>query len=413
MSTAKTLHDVVAHGLCIGCGLCEAMAGSDRIRMMMTEEGRLRPALSPLPAEDEARVLEVCPGARVSAAVDPGAEIDPIWGAYRDLKMAWSGDPEIRHKAATGGVLTGLAAYLVENGRAAFVLHVGPDPDAPMRSTWRLSRDRTEILAGTASRYGPTSTLAGLEVALRCAEPFVLIGKPCDIGAARRLAKLDVRVDRYCVAMLTLICGGASELTKSRDVLREEGLSESELSLFRYRGYGNPGPTRIETKDGRWFERSYAEMWADESGWKLQTRCKICPDAIGEAADIVSGDAWPGGGPTGEDEGFNVVIARTARGARMLDAAAAAGSLVLGTPVGPRDLDGFQPHQVRKKKAVAARYAAMRALGRPDLETEGLRISELAVERPLADLLREGRGTVRRIKQGRMDEPVPSLDGDR
>ena len=39
-------------------------------------------------------------------------------------------------------------------------------------------------------------------------------------------------------------------------------------------------------------------------------RCKICPDAIGESADVAALDTWPGGSPKGEDEGFNAVIAR-------------------------------------------------------------------------------------------------------
>ncbi len=106
----------------------------------------------------------------------------------------------------------------------------------------------------------------------------------------------------------------ASELGKSQAVLAEYGLDESELSLFRYRGYGNPGPTRLETQDGRSIEKSYGEMWADEATWQLQFRCKICPDAIGESADLAASDVWPGGSPTGEDEGFNGVITRTQTG---------------------------------------------------------------------------------------------------
>ena len=53
------------------------------------------------------------------------------------------------------------------------------------------------------------------------------------------------------------------------------------------------------------------DLWEDEGKWRLQFRCKICADAIGELADIAVCDAWPGGGPTGEDEGFNGFIART------------------------------------------------------------------------------------------------------
>jgi coenzyme F420 hydrogenase subunit beta len=97
--------------------------------------------------------------------------------------------------------------------------------------------------------------------------PFAFIGKPCDVGAIRNLAQWDSRVDRYCQYLLTLVCGGVSELGKSQDVLDEFGLDEAELALFRYRGYGNPGPTRVETRHRRAFEKTYNDMWADESHW--------------------------------------------------------------------------------------------------------------------------------------------------
>ena len=102
-----------------------------------------------------------------------------------------------------------------------------------------------------------------------------------------------------------MVCGGASDLGKSWDLVKQFGVTEDEVSVMRYRGYGNPGLTRVETKDGRAFETTYLDLWADESEWRIQSRCKICPDAIGEAADIAAADIWPGGAPVGEDAGFN------------------------------------------------------------------------------------------------------------
>src|ERR1700752_3517182 len=99
-------------------------------------------------------------------------------------------------------------------------------------------------------------------------------------------------------------------------------------------------------------------MWEDEATWRLQSRCKICPDAIGEAADIVAGDTWPGAAPQGEDAGFNSIVARPAAGAELLEAAVAAGAVTVCGSVTPRELDYFNPHQVVKKRAVGARLAA-------------------------------------------------------
>ena len=43
MATAKNLSDIVDNGLCIGCGLCQSIAGKDKIEVSMTSKGRLEP----------------------------------------------------------------------------------------------------------------------------------------------------------------------------------------------------------------------------------------------------------------------------------------------------------------------------------------------------------------------------------
>jgi coenzyme F420 hydrogenase subunit beta len=353
------LDDIVTNGLCIGCGLCKSIAGPDKVRMVTTPEGRERPvALAPLPRETLATINAVCPGTRIAGAMPEtlpdGVEIDPIWGPAlpSTLTIAHASNPEVRHRGAAGGVLTALGQYLLRSGEVDLVLHVKAAPDAPLRSRATVSETPEAVLEAAASRYGPAAVFEDLEAVLSRGQPFAVIAKPCDIGALRRLAEVDARAKALARYGLTLACGGASDLVKSLDVLDRLGLDETDLGLFRYRGYGNPGPTRVETKDGREFELSYIEMWGDESGWRIQPRCKICPDAIGEAADLVSADCWPGGAPVGEDAGFNAVLARTEAGAGLFERAVAAGALTVVRGIGFRDLDDFQPHQVRKKRAV-------------------------------------------------------------
>ena len=397
----KSVREVVENGLCIGCGLCEALA-PDRWRMTLTEEGRLRPA--PRAAEhhdaDDA-ILAACPGVVVEADAQ-GTEQDPVWGSFTHMGEAWAGNADVRYRAATGGVLTALGMHLLRSGQAAFILHCAADPDLPMRSRWMFSETPEDVAARAGSRYGPSDTLAGLSVALDRGQPFAIIAKPCDAGAVRALAKSDPRVDELVVAVLVMVCGGASDLGKSRALLEEYGLIEDEVSLFRYRGYGNPGPTRVETKDGRVFEKTYLDLWEDESGWRIQSRCKICPDAIGEAADVAAADIWPGGAPVGEDEGFNGIITRTPVGQALMQAAVEAGDLQLGKAHNPRDYDDFQPHQVRKKLSIAARLRGLGAAGQPVYAHKGLRIDEL-------DAKDEGQetGTCQRARDGRFREALP------
>ena len=120
-----SVREVVEHGLCIGCGLCEAL-GPDRWKMTMTGEGRLRPApLGEETPQADADILAACPGVVTEATAD-GPEYDEVWGRYAHMGEAWAGDPEIRFRAATGGVLTALGVHLIKSGKAKFCTKVDP-----------------------------------------------------------------------------------------------------------------------------------------------------------------------------------------------------------------------------------------------------------------------------------------------
>lgn len=284
---------------------------------------------------------------------------DTIWGPALRVAKGHAADPAIRFQASAGGGLSALAIHLLESGKVDFILHVAASTERPMRTQRHLSFDRAQVMAAAGSRYGPAAPLVDFTQLLERGRPFAFVGKPCDVAALRNLAKHDARVEQLVRYALAFVCGGASEFTKTLDLVHGFGLQEREVSLLRYRGMGNPGLTRIETKDGRTFAVTYNDLWQDEGKWMLQFRCKVCADAIGELADIAVSDVWSGGEPAGENEGFNGFIARTPKGSALLDEAERAGVLTLVEELNFRDLDAVQPHQVRKKQALAARLSAM------------------------------------------------------
>ena len=412
MSVAPlTLEQIVASGLCIGCGLCRSIAGPDRVELVMTPEGRERPLTrQPLSRSTLERINAVCPGTRIGgAAPGAGSETavhDTVWGSAERLSIGYARNPVVRFRTSSGGVLTALGQFLLTSGRATFILHVAASRSAPMRSERRLSFEAAAVLDAAGSRYGPAAPLLDFSEILGRGEAFALIGKPCDVTAARNLARIDPRVDRYMRYALTLVCGGASDLTKSEEVLRRFNVRENELALFRYRGHGNPGLTRVETKDGRTFELTYRELWEDESKWMIQPRCNICPDAIGQGADIAVSDTWAGGTPTGEDEGFNGIIVRTRRGLELYDAAVAAGALTIERAASFGDFDRFQPHQVRKRRAVWARLKGIGIAGQAVPVVTDLGIEECARQNSPKENLAQCRGARDRVRRGRLGEPA-------
>jgi len=401
----NNLHDIVKNGLCIGCGLCQSITGKDYIEILMSSKGRLEPKeLKKIPSETFNKILNVCPGVIVEGLpkeqVDTKAKHDLVWGYYLSLYYAWSTDDKIRFESSTGGLLNGLSLYLLESKKVKFILHTVADSDKPMRSVSKLSYNKEELLnSESCSRYGPASPLDKFHEALNLNQTFAFVGKPCDIGAIRQLSKTDERVNRLCKYLLTLVCGGSTEFTKSQDFIESFKVKEEELSIFRYRGFGNPGRMYIKTKDGKEFDREYNSFWGEESTWRVHFRCKTCPDAIGESADIAALDTWRGGSPKGEDEGYNAAIVRTQRGCDLLNDAIQFGYIEKGEQLTIDDINDFQPHQVNKKRAVHARHLGMKKSNLPTLNTKGLRIEELYKKNDKEFNLKEEEGISARVKK--------------
>ena len=410
------LYSIVEQGLCTGCGICQSVAGPEVVRVHKVANGYERPVVvGDLDHSTVDRIYEVCPGTRIEGLpdrlVEGSTHIDPVWGPWRRIVRAWAADPVVRHEGSTGGVLTALAIYLLESGRGDLVLHARPSATEPTFGERHMSFTRADVMAGVGARYGPTAPLVDVGEVLEMGLPFAFIGKPCDVAALRNLGRHDPRVDQLVRYMLTPVCGGYMPPAATTAFLGRMGVDPSEVTGLRYRGRGCPGPTRIETADGS-TEAHYLDFWGeDESMWMLPWRCKVCPDGIGEAADLAAADTWPGGSPTREesadDPGTNAVVVRTAAGLELLEAAERDGALVVERDATPEEMSDYQPHQVRKKQAVASRYLGMLDEGLIVPVTARLRLDELAAAMPAEEQARQREGTRVRIGQGKATEPRP------
>jgi coenzyme F420 hydrogenase subunit beta len=366
--------------------------------MHVSSAGRMRPVVKqPLHEAAEQQILATCPGIVVHGPEEPAPQRDAVWGPAYRIVRGHATDAAIRYTAASGGAISAMSHYLLETQRVRFVLHVTADKASPLRAKSQLGTSQADVLAAAGSWYGPVAPLHEVHRLLGAAEPFAVVGKPCDIAAMRNLARHDPRVDQLVPYMLSFFCEGVPDDTIVAQILERHGLHASEVAELRYRGLGCPGPTRVVSRDGRTFDLSYQEVWYGNFRWTMQFRCKICPDATGELADIVAGDVWDGGKPVHESpDGDNAIIARTAKGAQLLAEMEAAGKLDL-TPMGYRDLDRVQPHQVRRKCGLWGRLAAMTLRGAVKPTYRHLRLWRAALKAGPTFTLKNLLGTWRRL----------------
>ncbi len=368
--------------------------------------GHLRPRVeNPIAATEEALILRLCPGINVLGQFNKAHEdTDPVWGSVRRVARGYASDPAIRFRAAAGGIMTAISQFLVESGRVRAVLQVRADPDKALYSQSVVSRSAKDVLASSGSRYASCASLESLLEVLKDGEPIAVAMKPCDIAAIRNLQMENKLARELIVFTMALFCGTVPNLKASDDFLARRGLTRNDIAEFRWRGHGCPGPTYARTHDGREFEGSYPEFWVDHP-WTTQFRCKICPDSVGLQADIAVGDAWPGGWPKGEDEGWNTLVAHSAIGEQVLADCEATGKTVL-EDADVTLLSDTQPHHVDLRRFLAARLAAVRLAGLPEPNFKDLGLEVCAAEVDPNVLAHNFAGTLRRLRTGHGDHPA-------
>ncbi len=386
MSRPRSLEAVVAHGLCTGCGLCESLLGRDRVEMRLTADGYLRPTVkAAIPPAELAPVLAVCPGATITGPAAPeqrgafaGATLHPVWGPVAAIQRVWAGDPAIRHRAAAGGARAAPGGLLPASGHGDAVPQGRAPSEQPILTDAQVSTTPQQVIEGAQSRYGPAAPLVHVQRLLDEGRRFAVIAKPCDVAAVRALQRQDPRARAQIPYLLTIFCGGVPTTFTAEKIARHAGFEPDELRVFRWRGNGWPGPTRMETRDGRVAELTYDEAWYNPAAtwtYDIQFRCKLCPDAIGELADVACPDGWimQDGKPLHrEAPGVNIALARTSAGRTLVAEALAAGALA-GAPFTVDELLAMHGDHLDRKLGHPARLLGLRLAGEPVPRLRGYR----------------------------------------
>lgn len=366
--------------------------------MAMTPPGFLRPVQSaPVTAEAEAGIAAVCPG--LVQTVEAGARTDDaLWGPFEEMRTGHATDPDLRFRASSGGALSALVVHLLETGAidSAVQTEAGTPPVA---NAAVVSVSAEDVTRAAGSRYGPSSPLAGLGPFLEGEGRHAFVGKPCDVAALRALQRIDPRARARFPYLISFFCAGVPSQTGAEAVLDALGVNPSEVTAFRYRGMGWPGRATATLADGSERSMTYMESWGHILSHHVQHRCKVCADGTGVDADVACADAWEAdadGYPVfAEQSGTSLIVARTAVG-RALVADAEAAQRLQTRAFDPAGLAAIQPGQRRRRRALLARLAGLRLVGKPVPRYRGLKISEAARQNSISENLKTTLGMIRR-----------------
>ncbi len=395
-SIDRQVAEVVRSGNCTGCGACCLL--DPGLEMRLDARGYARPArVGPeAPGAGSESFSRVCPGLVVEAPDSSAAERHPDLGPVIASWQAWAVDPEIRFRGSSGGTITALAAWLVESGQVSQVVTAARDAADPRRTVSVTLRTPSEVVGSAGSRYAPVSNAAR---AVLGRADVAFIGKPCEVAAVRALAR---ETGLEAPLLISFFCAGTPSQSAT-DGLVAELADESAVVDLWYRGHGWPGNFTVTLADGGTVARGYDDSWGSELGPTIQWRCKVCPDGVGEAADIVAADYWHAdadGYPVfTEGDGVSALLTRTERGHEVVQRALTAGVLE-GHDLDLGALAGVQPLQVDRRRTLLARTIGARLAGRRVPRYRGYHLLELSPRDPRR-FARIVRATFQRVRAGR------------
>ena len=336
---------------CTGCGLCYSVNNSE---ICKDDRGFVRPKPS-------GRVLEtLCP----TYLYMDGSQKFSIWGEYKSVFEGYSSDENIRYQASSGGALTAISIYLLENSIVDGIIHTGVSDTDPMGTQTFVSTSADEVKAHMGSRYSVSSPLACILQVIEQGKTYAFVGKPCDVAALKRYSKTNSPVKEQIKITLSFFCAGVPSSRINETLLSKMGTSKDRLKSFQYRGNGWPGYATATDYDGTTHQMSYQDAWGRYLGRDVNKICRYCMDGIGEFADIACADLWylKNDNPDfSEHQGRNIIFCRTGEGERIIKKACESGCLVIKecSEIMP-NFEKYQPYQFSRRVTMKYRLLALR-----------------------------------------------------
>jgi len=382
---------------CTGCGLCKSVLNT---KFVQDEKGYPYPLLNDT---DKDFCEKVCPVSGQAFSLQD----DIIWGKNECVYLSWSTDDKVRNDASSGGVLTALSCYLLDEGVVDGIIHTKVSDDSPIHTMTVVSNCAEDTKACMGSRYTVSSPLSSILEVLDWDRKYAFVGKPCDVSALRMYMQHNKEVKECIKYLFSFFCAGMPSISANQTLLSRLGCDERSCDKLMYRGNGWPGYTTTIHNDSTVQMMTYDQSWGHILGRDIRKSCRFCMDGIGEMADISCGDAWfltddmkPN---FTENAGRNVVFTRTKEGEYLFREAVKKGYICSKVYDNyEQELKYSQYFQKERKETMAPMILALKICGKTIPAYDMSKLCQFSRNVPLKLKAKRFLGTLKRIAKGKI-----------
>ena len=284
----SSLNQVVKGHLCMSCGAC-----FNSCEKVIDQEGLKLPQFSQEITSDQ-ELFQLCPGKgyNIDALAGQGPKYCLELGRYEKLYAAKSTSELILRKASSGGVMTAIADFLLEQNLVDGVIVTKiVCEDGTVSAEPFIARCLEDLLQAQGSKYMPVSNLNFIKTLEGSKERYAMIGTPCHIAGVRLLQQRHPIWRERIPYTIGNFCGGFRDFREFKSICHNLNIDIRQVADLSYRGDGQPGYMTITLKNGNRVRLNYP-AYAKMTGYPVIRRCRLCIDATAELADFSCGDAW-------------------------------------------------------------------------------------------------------------------------
>lgn len=243
---------------------------------------------------------------------------DPM-GRVLGTAVARAAEPEVRHRATDGGVVTALLLHLFDRGHidgAIVSRKAGPF----QRQPW-LARSREDIIEAAGFYFDTLPSISHFSEAYSTFSPSIMelkdvarktlsrvafVGSPCQINTLRRMEVLGVVPSESIKIHFGLFCAGNFQFGP-----------EERRRLEKIGNFGWDQVYKVNVKEELLIHLRNKEIRRiplERLGFMKRFACQFCEDYSAEFADLSFGGL-------GAPEGWTTVVVRSLQGQKLMDKA--------------------------------------------------------------------------------------------
>jgi len=384
---AENIKEVVKSGLCNRCGTCVGLSGgkitfSDRT-------GRYLPQVKDDRLSNE--LFKYCSGAAYNFPKETeriyGSETphNIFTGAYQNIYIGNTTDESIRRLAASGGIISAVLIWLLDNRRVDGAVVLGMSEEEPWLTKPLIATTKEEILEAAQSKYIISSVNEIIPEIEKFEGKLAYVGLPGQVQSIRLLQKDGHTSVKNIEYILGPFYGNTLHFSSVKSFLRSYGERDYRKIRKLYFRYGEwPGNMRVELESGRAIElpKFHANYLIP---FHIMKNSLLCTDLSNEFTDISGGDAWA---PVYEErgKGFSMVLARSDRGQVIIDEMIKDGALILD-PIDESEAISMHSHGYDLKKRgtfIRMKYRSCMAKQNPDF---GYRMKGFGLKRYVMEFI--------------------------